>query len=119
MDLITFNEDKNQKMKGFIIFGEHSRELISPEAGLKLIQTLCTENKNEFKDHVMQDYELRMILNVNPISRVKVEAGDYCLRENENGVDLNRNYKAHWNEVNDARLTHVAPGPFAFSERET
>ena len=37
MDLITFNEDKNLKMKGFLIFGEHSRELISPEAGLKLL----------------------------------------------------------------------------------
>ncbi len=67
----------------------------------------------------MKDYELRMILNVNPISREKVEQGSYCLRENENGIDLNRNYKAHWNEVHDDRLKHVNPGPFAFSERET
>ena len=40
-----------------------------------------------------------MILNANPKSRAKVEKGDYCLRENENGVDLNRNYKSHWKAV--------------------
>jgi hypothetical protein len=67
----------------------------------------------------VKDYEVRMILNVNPVSREKVELGSYCLRENENGVDLNRNYKAHWNETHDDRLHHVAAGPFAFSERET
>jgi hypothetical protein len=22
--------------------------------------------------------------------------GEYCLRENENGVDINRNYDSHW-----------------------
>jgi len=68
-----------------------------------------------------------MIINVNPLSRTKVEKGQYCLRENENGVDLNRNYHAHWNEVDyilniqnhDEKIKHVAPGPFAFSEKET
>jgi hypothetical protein len=30
-----------------------------------------------------------------------VEAGDFCLRENENGVDLNRNYDAHWKHIQD------------------
>lgn len=42
-----------------------------------------------------------MILNANPISRSKVEGGEYCLRENENGVDINRNYDAHWIPVKD------------------
>lgn len=40
-----------------------------------------------------------MILNANPLSRQKVEGGEYCLRENENGVDINRNYDAHWEKV--------------------
>ena len=66
-----------------------------------------------------EDYELRLILNLNPMSRKKVEAGTYCLRENEHGVDLNRNYKSHWNETHDDRFKHVTPGPFAFSEKET
>lgn len=26
--------------------------------------------------------------------------GEFCLRENEDGVDINRNYDAHW-EYND------------------
>lgn len=74
-------------------------------------------------------YELRLILNANPKSRARVEQGDYCLRENENGVDLNRNYRSHWKAVATYHLTllqeidpdhkRTNPGPFAFSERET
>ena len=60
-----------------------------------------------------------MILNLNPMSRSKVEKGDFCLRENENGVDLNRNYKAHFSTEHNPEMTHTAPGPFAFSESET
>ena len=37
-----------------------------------------------------------MVINVNPKSRMEVENGNYCLRTNENGVDLNRNWDAHW-----------------------
>lgn len=40
-----------------------------------------------------------MVLNANPYSRMKAEQGDFCLRENENGVDINRNYESHWNPV--------------------
>lgn len=40
-----------------------------------------------------------MVLNANPHSRAKAEKGDFCLRENENGVDINRNYEAHWSPV--------------------
>ena len=43
------------------------------------------------------------MVNANPISRAKVEEGEYCLRENENGVDINRNYDSHW-EYNDDDL---------------
>lgn len=68
-----------------------------------------------------------MIVNLNPISREKVEQGDFCKRENENGVDLNRNYKSHWTSVkshqllqeHDPEMVRTAPGPFAFSEAET
>jgi hypothetical protein len=40
-----------------------------------------------------------MILNGNPLSRTKVEKGDLCLRSDENGVDLNRNWDIHWEKV--------------------
>ena len=41
LDFIT--EGKNKK-NAFIIFGEHSRELITVETGLKLIKKLCDVN---------------------------------------------------------------------------
>ena len=40
-----------------------------------------------------------MIMNANPLSRERVESGEFCLRENEHGVDLNRNYDAHWKKI--------------------
>jgi hypothetical protein len=40
-----------------------------------------------------------MVVTANPYSRTKAEKGDFCLRENENGVDINRNYEAHWSPV--------------------
>jgi len=33
-----------------------------------------------------------------------VEAGEYCLRVNENGVDLNRNWDSHWKMAADAEM---------------
>lgn len=61
---------------------------------------------------------MKMILNLNPISREKVEKGDYCLRLNENGVDLNRNYDIHFESYvdNDRQTTS---GSEAFSELQT
>lgn len=58
------------------------------------------------------NFIIRIIPNANPASRSKVESvsaadenvimhnffvqGDFCLRTNENGVDLNRNWADHW-----------------------
>lgn len=42
---------------------------------------------------------MMLIVNANPISRKKVEEGVFCLRENENMVDLNRNYDIAWEYV--------------------
>ena len=57
---------------------------------------LCFETTDPKNKQILDDFELKVILNANPISRSKVETGEYCLRENENGVDINRNYDAHW-----------------------
>ena len=48
-----------------------------------------------------------MIINANPISRSKVEKGEYCIRENENNVDINRNYDAHWTEVKNKYINYL------------
>ncbi|CAD8187718.1 unnamed protein product [Paramecium octaurelia] len=117
LSMVTLNKNQNKPNKGFVLFGEHARELISPETGLHFVKKLCSENE-EMKS-IKDNYELRMIVNLNPLSREKVESGDFCKRENENGVDLNRNYKSHWSKEHDPEMVRTAPGPFAFSEAET
>merc|ERR1719463_867630 len=79
--------------KNFLLFGEHARELISPESGMHFIKSLCGETDLKDKaQHVLNDNEFQIVVNGNPKSRQKVEQGDFCLRVNENGVDLNRNW---------------------------
>jgi len=59
-----------------------------------------------------------MILNANPVSRRKVEEGEFCLRVNENKIDLNRNWDAHWEESGD-QINQDYSGKKSFSESET
>lgn len=106
--------------KNFLLFGEHSRELISPESGLHFVKTLCGETGLSGKaKEVLANSEFEIVVNGNPGSRRKVEQGDFCLRVNPNGVDLNRNWDEEWQPgaVLDAKDTN--PGPKAFSEAET
>jgi len=116
----------------FILFGEHSRELISPESGLHFLKTLCsaltsssgtpdtyTREKSEVDIlSVLEDSEFQMVVNGNPVSRLKVEEGSYCLRTNQNGVDLNRNWDEKW-ERGQFPGSDTNPGPHPFSEPET
>lgn len=105
-------------MRAYLLFGEHPRELISPESGLDFLNDLCSNPQSTMNQKILDNYELRMIINANPLSREKVENGAFCLRENENGVDLNRNYDAHWVQVKDD-YKQISSGPSAFSEPET
>jgi len=106
----------------FILFGEHSRELISPESGLHLLRLLCGKVAiGERHDgltvaSILRDSEFQMVLNGNPRSRDRVEAGEYCLRTNPSGVDLNRNWDEMWDR-SSAIDTNSGPSPF--SEPET
>lgn len=54
-------------MKAYILFGEHPRELISPESGIRFLNDLC-DNQEQNK-RILENYEIRMILNANPLSR--------------------------------------------------
>jgi hypothetical protein len=109
--------------RAFILFGEHSRELISPESGLRFLQILCGKvGADGARDHltvpdVLRDTEFQLVLNGNPRSRHEVEAGDYCKRTNPNGVDLNRN----WDEKFDKQAMQgdTNAGDHPFSEPET
>merc|ERR1719394_2330841 len=83
--------------KNFLLFGEHSRELISPESGLHLLKSLCGETGlAERAKQVLQNSEFMIVVNGNAASRERVEQGDFCLRTNPDGVDLNRNWDEKW-----------------------
>jgi hypothetical protein len=80
------------------VFGEHARELISPEVGFSLVKALCSEQGKKARHSA----EYKLILNANPISRRKIESSsDFCIRTNEDNVDLNRNYAQGWAEEHE------------------
>ena len=89
--------ESSSKYNVFLLFGEHAREMISPETGLNIAKALCGQASTTVDVHEnLHKFNYHMVLNANPDSRKKVEAGEYCLRVNENGVDLNRNWDDHW-----------------------
>jgi len=104
----------------YILFGEHARELVSPESGLHFLKSLCGETDASPKvQDVLDEVEFRVVLNGNPHSRKRVEDGEFCLRVNENGVDLNRNWDEKWEPNPDLAPQDTNPGTGPFSEPET
>lgn len=105
----------------FLLFGEHARELISPESGLHIVQALCGKHASMADEaaKVLRDSEFMIVVNGNPLSRVKVEEGDFCLRTDPEGVDLNRNWDEEWNSDDGRSDYRTNPGPTPFSEPET
>jgi len=65
---------------------------------------------------VLKDSEFQIVLNGNPLSRQKVENGDFCLRVDQNKVDLNRNWDEMWNGDGTG---DSYPGTKPFTEPET
>jgi len=115
-----------KKMRVLMYFGEHARELISPETALRFTQMLCdvhptghTTPDNEAAVRISKvldksDIVLFPLINVDGHNRVT--HGSYCTRTNHRGVDLNRNWDDHWKHSN-RRDTNS--GRYAFSEDET
>ena len=109
------------KEKIMFLFGEHAREFVSVEAALRLSGALMGQDKdeelNEMARKVLEKYDVVSIPVANPLGRAKAESGEFCYRDNGNGVDLNRNWDAHWDaSLNDGN-TNSGSGPF--SEPET
>eukprot|EP00401_Gymnodinium_catenatum_P053649 CAMPEP_0117574568 /NCGR_PEP_ID=MMETSP0784-20121206/61666_1 /TAXON_ID=39447 /ORGANISM="" /LENGTH=404 /DNA_ID=CAMNT_0005373427 /DNA_START=11 /DNA_END=1225 /DNA_ORIENTATION=+ len=105
----------------FLLGGEHARELIGPETLLLFLRALCGDvdakvNTTVNLAELLADNEFQVVLNANPRSRQKVEMGDWCLRANPNGVDLNRNWDERWDKP--MRL-QTERGSKPFSEPET
>jgi len=111
----------NPKTKAMLVYGEHARELVSPESALNFAQNLCgVGTHSAHADSVLNDVEFVLVPNANPIARKMVEKGEYCKRTNENGVDLNRNWgDDHRDESLAGSGDETDPGPRGFSESET
>ncbi len=109
--------NRGEKINIFLLAGEHPRELISTEFILNYVKYLCMGNRDEKYLNIINSFNFRIVLNANPISREKVENGEYCRRTNLNNVDINRNWDIHWIlETNDPE---EFPGNSPFSEMET
>jgi hypothetical protein len=121
IDVITIKAPgTNPINKNFMLFGEHARELISPESGLNFIKTLCGEAGNKERTaKILADSEFQIVVNGNPASRKRVEQGDFCLRVNPDGVDLNRNWDEMWQPSAELDPVDTNPGSAPFSEPET
>jgi len=131
LDVVTVRKaSAKPQNRVFILFGEHSRELISPESGLYLLRALCGDVELSAPSmpgllagfsaaDALEDSEFQMVLNANPRSRRKVEGGEFCLRTNPDGVDLNRNWDEQWQSEAAVYGASSSPGPKPFSEPET
>jgi hypothetical protein len=109
--------------KVFLLSGEHARELIGSETTMAFLHALCNADggavekiSNASVADVLKNSEFQVVVNGNPRSRLTVEKGDYCIRANPEGVDLNRNWDEEWNQ--SMTLT-TDRGPHPFSEPET
>lgn len=109
------------KAKAMYVFGEHARELVTVESALVFVQALCGQGMNaEDADKALEHMDFLIVPNANPNGRKQVEAGHYCKRTNEDGVDLNRNwYDARQPSAHEADGDEQNPGRFGFSEPET
>jgi len=107
------------KKKAMLVFGEHAREIISPESALNFARTLCGQGPDaERARKVLDTVSFTIVPNANPLGRKQVEEGYYCKRTNEDGVDLNRNFgEDHHGEENRGDETNA--GPSGFSEPES
>jgi len=120
LDVVRIQREGNQpKKKAMLVYGEHARELISPESALHFAQTLCGHGPEAQRaSKVLDNVSFLLVPNANPLGRKMVEDGYYCKRTNEDGVDLNRNFgDTHKADENKGDETNA--GPSGFSEPES
>ena len=108
MKYYIINYKKNQKKNptiSLLLFGEHSRELISSELGIYIIENLCSIENKKFQSKyskktlksILSENKIILIPLVNEYGRKIIEKDiNHCQRNNENDVDLNRNYPLNW-----------------------
>jgi len=119
--------DHSRKLRVLVDFGEHARELVSSETGLRLMRLLgdldeAARVTGEYAPRVLEllPHTVFTILPMeNARGRALVEGGDLCERKNGRGVDPNRNYVVHWGvKEADYDPKEEYPGEHPLSEPE-
>lgn len=120
LDVLRISRSGPQaKKKAMLIYGEHAREIISPESALNFARTLCGHGPEaERAGKVLDSVSFVLVPNANPLGRKQVEEGYYCKRTNEDGVDLNRNFGED-HRAAENRGDETNAGPSGFSEPES
>lgn len=120
-------EFKNKRQKVFLLFGEHSRELIAQETGLHFIQGLCAKESLLYgADAVLNKNIFKIVYEANPNGKKILESQmNFDKRSNGNDVDTNRNWALNFKKTANALTANLLkqkqtyPGPSAFSEFES
>lgn len=130
-----------RKKVALLVFGEHGRELISAQVGLRLLTLLCPIPADAVGEAAtaaaklaaassrvtaaemaglvaeLARTELVLLPLAVPEGRVAVERGHSCARLNSRGVDVNRNFGYAWGGTDATSLPpEECPGPAPFSE---
>jgi len=121
----------NGKALGKVLlnFGEHGRELISPEVGVWFLKAMCdlmylqhlidTHGLPKHSKEILESLDMRIVPMENEHGREMVERGDLCERKNGRGVDPNRNWAVDWGKKEaDYDPKEEFPGKEPFSEPE-
>lgn len=84
---------KSGLQKVFALFGEHARELISPESAVALMELILTGHAGEAAGKV--EWTIFPVVNYRGHKRLWKDRR-MCLRSTPNGIDLNRDYADHF-----------------------
>eukprot|EP00803_Ostreobium_quekettii_P008582 evm.model.scf_1286.5 EVM.evm.TU.scf_1286.5 scf_1286:26366-34697(-) len=123
-----FTENHENKIRVLLDFGEHARELITCEVGLRFLRTLADRaaftdllrDGGESVDQVLRRTVFKILPMENYNGRKRVEEGSLCERRNGRGIDPNRNWAVDWGvKEKDYDPQEEDPGTGPFSEPET
>lgn len=121
------NRAHAERLRVLVDFGEHGREFISSEMGLRFLETLADPagvasivghgdaGVLRRLQHILHRTSFKILPMENPRGRELVERGNLCERKNGRGVDPNRNWGVHWGfkeKDYDPKEEHPGKAPF-------
>ncbi|XP_023163920.2 zinc carboxypeptidase A 1 [Drosophila hydei] len=123
---VKISKSLSEKPGIFLEAGIHAREWIAPAAATFIINQLLTSNLESVKD-LADNYNWYIFPHANPDGYVFTHTTNRMWRKTRTpygscfGVDPNRNWGFHWNEVGASSdpCSDTYAGPSAFSEIET